>query len=1012
MAIGFLQELEQSLGQPKKPSAVPESEIQQASRGERNNNPGNLEASDWTKSQPGYKGSDGRFAIFETAEHGRRAQERLLREGRKYRGKSVVGILESYAPRSDNRASFNNYVGYVAARAGIDPTQPVPSEKVSAVAAAMREFETGKTQKIQFKPYGGNMAGGGSAGMGVINNGDFLAGLESVLGPETASSQNVTQNAATIFGSDAEMAKRGQAVEGVLNQQGQAIDVLDQVMQAAHAVQVQAMTQQVEDTSAISREIVDGVTELKNKVKPIFEARGRIADQLDKLNTMNPLERGIRGIFDLNYSAKYLEGQLDNFDRTLQARAADFDYLGKLHSTALGEIERRYNLDTALPNLAVKQAEEDLGIVGMRLTQTAGLLGNLKDQISGESMLIQAKAQARGDMMNRLDTPTLIDLMTKANQNGGIIQYNGVEFSHKELRDQIQTNEQRNLQIEAYKMSIANQRMDIADKYATNIARSLGKEQLEEAIANGGNYNGVQIPMDVLTSLYQTAIAQGELQAQQITSQLPASLALSTATDALNFATGLQNRATAVFGPKATAGSATYLNRGADLIRKLVQATQTPGTPSEVITALTQQIQKNSQEFQAHIDSVTLRAVGNDKKAAGFMQSFLMGTPMGQGSSVEAITYFALKGNLPAGIQMNPEARQIFAKAQQLVEQHRVNPNTQKARTEAELQTIVTRELTQAASQMVGVARFKRLWDDLPSVAKKTGHPLGKIDSQQWQQMLKSAEFDAAKAVARAINTGHDNVLRMYRTGKPLGDTQEDKELFALFEKASGTFNAVEQMSLAESLDSLPQATTGRRNSSVLADFLGSPQMMGAAETYTKAVGQNSFADYLVNPLAAGALESNIVSTREDLLTTQSSISAARRQAAREQPYGMMTQPVARATVILSSIDGIGSEGAQALAPTIRNIVEEFRGGQGWAKGLPKASQLPAGQQLSPNAIMVHEDNVIYNRLASIKFQDPRLETYRKLAVKGWQDNATRTMGTLERIAEAAHAVIDSNSPF
>ena len=39
-------------------------------RNVRNNNPGNLEATDWVKSQPGYVGTDGRFAIFDSPEAG------------------------------------------------------------------------------------------------------------------------------------------------------------------------------------------------------------------------------------------------------------------------------------------------------------------------------------------------------------------------------------------------------------------------------------------------------------------------------------------------------------------------------------------------------------------------------------------------------------------------------------------------------------------------------------------------------------------------------------------------------------------------------------------------------------------------------------------------------------------------------------------------------------------------------------------------------------------------------
>jgi hypothetical protein len=125
---------------------------------------------------------------------------------------------------------------------------------------------------------------------------------------ETKSSQNVTQPAANIFGSDAELGRRADAVESNLNQQGAAIQVLNDVTQVAQAGARSAMERQVAETRRSATQIVEGTTELRKKVMPVFQARGRVADQLDKINTMNPLERGIRGIFDLNYDRDYLGG--------------------------------------------------------------------------------------------------------------------------------------------------------------------------------------------------------------------------------------------------------------------------------------------------------------------------------------------------------------------------------------------------------------------------------------------------------------------------------------------------------------------------------------------------------------------------------------------------------------------------------------------------------------------------------------------------------------------------------
>jgi len=120
------------------------------SRGERNNNPGNLEASAWTKKQPGYKGTDGRFAIFDTPENGRKAQERLLINNYLSKGHDTPSkVINRYGndPGPEDDKSVQNYIAYVSRRLGINPNDKIPAGKAALLAQAMREFETGKTKQ-------------------------------------------------------------------------------------------------------------------------------------------------------------------------------------------------------------------------------------------------------------------------------------------------------------------------------------------------------------------------------------------------------------------------------------------------------------------------------------------------------------------------------------------------------------------------------------------------------------------------------------------------------------------------------------------------------------------------------------------------------------------------------------------------------------------------------------------------------------------------------------------------
>lgn len=130
-----------------------------ATRGIRNNNPGNLEYGDFARKH-GATGSDGRFAIFPNMEMGIKAQQSLIFEsmgGRSnkqeipghekgYRDKNLREMIHAYAPKSD----FNDterYIATVARKAGVDPVgktmKEFTTEEKFRISNAMFQVESG-----------------------------------------------------------------------------------------------------------------------------------------------------------------------------------------------------------------------------------------------------------------------------------------------------------------------------------------------------------------------------------------------------------------------------------------------------------------------------------------------------------------------------------------------------------------------------------------------------------------------------------------------------------------------------------------------------------------------------------------------------------------------------------------------------------------------------------------------------------------------------------------------------
>lgn len=126
------------------PGAEPEQHAQSAKRGERNNNPGNLNyagQSGASLERPG-----GRFARFETAFDGLRALSRqlMLYAGRGIN--TVDKIISTWAPASDNN-NTSAYIQAVSQRLGVNPQAALnlnDPQTMSALMSSIIHHENGR----------------------------------------------------------------------------------------------------------------------------------------------------------------------------------------------------------------------------------------------------------------------------------------------------------------------------------------------------------------------------------------------------------------------------------------------------------------------------------------------------------------------------------------------------------------------------------------------------------------------------------------------------------------------------------------------------------------------------------------------------------------------------------------------------------------------------------------------------------------------------------------------------
>lgn len=99
-------------------------------------------AGNFTQGRPGYAGSDGRFARFQSMEHGVAAMDGLLGNYMRAGRRSVAQIIGRWAPSNENNTSA--YVASIARAIGVDPNAPLTERHIPALRDAMIRIENGR----------------------------------------------------------------------------------------------------------------------------------------------------------------------------------------------------------------------------------------------------------------------------------------------------------------------------------------------------------------------------------------------------------------------------------------------------------------------------------------------------------------------------------------------------------------------------------------------------------------------------------------------------------------------------------------------------------------------------------------------------------------------------------------------------------------------------------------------------------------------------------------------------
>ena len=305
-----------------------------APRGIRNNNPGNIEDGPFARSLPGYAGSDGRFARFETPDAGAQAAPRLLQSYIQRGFNTPASIVNRWAPPSDNNPT-QQYAEYVARRVGVGLNDPVGPDQIPLLAQAISEFENGNTVNLTAGPVSQQQM-------------QEVASL-----PQTATNPQTGEKLQLVNGQWQPMEAAPIEVEiseGVQNVNGRAI-LNGQDMGPWEEYQARQLRSQADREARVERQ---NDPEYQRAFAEAQNAAANVPDQLRALT----LGGTLGFLTDINATAQGALQGLENAGRRVTGQEIEYgaDVAAQAARDAMRDEQARYAAENPIENFALQAA--------------------------------------------------------------------------------------------------------------------------------------------------------------------------------------------------------------------------------------------------------------------------------------------------------------------------------------------------------------------------------------------------------------------------------------------------------------------------------------------------------------------------------------------------------------------------------------------------------------------------------------------------------------------------------
>lgn len=775
---------------------------------------------------------------------------------------------------------------------------------------------------------------------------------------------------------------------------------LDRVTAESSAIRGQ-QAEQLAQTVAVKRAINDQTREhlddLATLVEPVFQRQEQIARQLLHLEEMNPVEQGLRSLFDPNYNRRALQAEQRQQAAAVEILNNVFDQRFR-HGQLLSQLAAADQADSAaLADLMLQNGGEDVRLALQSFTLAQATTGNLMSQLDQESAVIVARQQRREDVLAGLSPGQVNTALAEAQSNPtGEVMVNGVPLRVGELQQQQLHHQQQALTLSNLELAIQQGNADLIERNQQAVLATMSIADVQSAIQNNGVFRGVAFDLVDLAGRLQSLQQSQALivQQQQIDSAPQAFRSMMQQLTGAHTAAAQRFRGLTGAIPGTLTQFSGVMTSAANQFAEGIRTATAQGTLNEYLVSSMPQLQALIEQQQTVIsDAVSQWAGGNDTLEA-IGTAWMNGQPIEPGLAIDGMIHFERNG-LPAGTTFdgasaemmrivreevrladNPAQAQRASGGQAPTIQEIIGSSSSGSQRERE------QRLRQRIAKRMGEAyansMSREMFAAIPAIARDANLPFSRIDAAAWNNAVNSGDRAGWDATAAEAALTRDDFMAMIQEG-PGGDrwrefSAGESGARASFDYWAQTLTANQTTALFRYIDS-NFAQTGFTPSYELNRVLNSQQFLESAGNGEVGMANSSLGGFL----ARSAAEGNFTQNAREMARLMSGTYATYREGVtnsrRRQVTALTRDPLERARFLLMAMPDLTPAQETALLSHFRQrIAPQLQQQQDARAAADLGGTFDSGNVASGADYAVEANRIIDSIVAQGSTGDPQID--------------------------------------